>query len=94
MRVRGMAESLCACPPIPDVAGSLPYDRTECSRRTAAVDHSTYRHPIELSAAPAPLARGANISRNRPRSNSGYAEGPQASDVAPPAPTWREGGRD
>ena len=81
MRIRGMAESLCACPPIPDAAKSLPYGRTECSGHTAAVDHSMSRHPIELSKAPKPLARGANIS-------------PPALDVAPAAAAWREGDRD
>ena len=93
MPVRGTAETLCACPPIPDVAESLPYDRTSCSGQTAAVDHSMSRHPIELSKAPKPLARGANISRNRPRSSNGSAEVPQASGVAPAA-AWREDGRD
>jgi hypothetical protein len=52
------------------------------------------RRPIELSAAPGPLARGANISRNRPRSSSGCAEAPQALDVAPEAVGRRGGGRD
>jgi hypothetical protein len=51
MRVKGMAETLCACPPIQDAAKSLACGRTWCSGSAAAVGHSTYRHPIELSAA-------------------------------------------
>jgi hypothetical protein len=66
MRVKGMTETLCACPPSLDVAKWLPGVRTWCSGRAAAVGHSMYRHPIELSAASGPLARGANISCNRP----------------------------
>jgi hypothetical protein len=85
----GTAETLCGCLPIPDVAKSLPYDRTECNGQTAAVDHSMSRHPIELLAAPGPLARGANISHNRPRSSSGCAEAPQSLDVAPAAAAWQ-----
>ena len=94
MRVKGMAETLCACPPIQDAAMSLPCVRIESIGHTAAVGHLTSRHPIESLAAPGPLARGANISCNRPRSSSGYAEGPQASDVALAAPAWHGGGRD
>jgi len=50
--VSEMVENLHACPPIPDVADTLLYGRTSCSGQTAAVGHSTYRHPIELLAAP------------------------------------------
>jgi hypothetical protein len=94
MPVRGMAETLCACLPTPDAAMSLPCGHTSCSGRTCAVDHSTYRRPSELLAAPEPLARGAGTFRNRPRSSSGCAEAPQALDVASPAAAWRAGGRD
>jgi hypothetical protein len=94
MRVKGMAETLCACPPIQDAAKSLPCGRTWCSGSAAAVGHSTYRHPIELLAAPEPSVRGANTSRSRPRSSSGYAEGPQGSEVGPAAVAWRTGGPD
>jgi hypothetical protein len=74
MRTRpaqGMAETLCACPPTRGAAKLLPYSRTSCSGRTAAVGHSMFRRPIELLAAPAPSASGANTSRNRPRSKAG-----------------------
>jgi hypothetical protein len=92
MLVQGMAETLCACPPIQDAAKSLPCVRTWCSGQTAAVDRSTYRPPNELSPAPGPLARGANISRNRPRSSSGSADVPQALDVVQETAAWHEGG--
>ena len=91
---RGTAGTQYAYPPIRGVAKSLPYGRTSYSGQTAAVDHSTSRHPIELSTAPGPLAHGADTFRNRPRSSSGCAEALRASDAAPEAAAWRGGGRD
>ena len=97
MRTRpagGMAKTLYARPPTRDAARSRPYGRTSCSARTAAAGHSMSRRPIELLAALAPSARGANTSLNRPRSSTGCAEAAQASNVAPAAAAWRWGGRD
>jgi hypothetical protein len=53
----------------------------------AATFNARSGRPIELLAASAPSARGANTSRNRPRSSSGCAEAPRTLDMARAA--WR-----
>jgi len=54
MQVRGMAETLCARPPIPDVAKSLPCGRISAagalpqSKRTRAIKSAAERSSLEV----------------------------------------------
>jgi len=58
MQVRGMAETLCARPPIPDVAKSLPCGRISAagalpqSKRTRAIKSAAERSSLRTSNPP------------------------------------------
>ena len=96
MRARpasGMTETLYACPPSRMLQSRSLWPhlvhRARCRSRSLDVSAP---HPI-ISGTRA-IGAWCSISRSRPRSNSGCAEAPQASDVAPAAAAWRENGRD